>query len=326
MTFFFTDIPRRVAREDYARANELLIGHLRQLPGLASIIGFGTVSSPGISDIDLLAVFEDGCDATFNARDVLPAEYGYLVTHNVAAMSRSHYLESPRFTAWHRQESLWGENLAAAYHCSWSPAEEQALRVQTAVEFLITNYVDMAIQQTYGIIKLRSTLQHLKALKFDLEFLAIDSGPVCDKVNELRGWIDRWFDLTPRERSIGGWLAQFFSDYESFTAAALRENPLYLPRRPVYQLSANARLLAGPSVSRHHSGLVLPSAFGALGRRFFNLQHRLNRFAFTAPMVHSHPVALIEERYRFFARVREYHRLHFGQFITLTPTLPARVA
>lgn len=326
MTFFFTDIPRRVAREDYAKANELLIGHLRRLPGLISIIGFGTVSSPGISDIDLLAIFEDGHSATFNARDVLPDRYGYLVTHNIAAMSRSHYLESPRFTAWHRQESLWGDNIAATYNYTWSPEEKQALRIQTAVEFLITNYVDMTTQHTYGIIKLRSMLQHLKALKFDLEFLGIDAGPVYDKVNELRGWIDRWFELAPDKRSLGSWLSGFFADYERFTEAALREHPLYLPPRPVYQLSANTRLLPGPAVSRSHTGVVLPSTFGALGRRFFNLQHRLNRFVFTAPIVHSHPVPLIEERYRFFQRVRDYHRLHLGQFITLTPTLPAKVA
>jgi hypothetical protein len=65
--------------------------------------------------------------------------------------------------------------------------------------------------------------------------------------------------------------------------------------------------------------VVLPRALGAFGRRFFNLQHRLNRFSFTLPVVHQHEVPLIAERYVFFARMQEYHRQHFGQFNTLMP-------
>jgi hypothetical protein len=326
MTLYLTDLPRPVAREDYDKCIELLIGHLDKMAGLISIIGFGSVSSPGISDIDLLAVFEDGREATFYARDILPAGLGYLVTHNVAAMCRSHYLQSPRFTVWHRQESLWGEDIAVHYHYSWSQEELRALQVQTALEFLITNYIDFATQRAYGIVKLRSLLQHLKALSFDLEFLGVNCGPVFDRIQEVRGWIARWFTMSTAERPMGRWLPDFFAEYERFIDGIFQQYALYLPERAVYQLSANIRLLPGSRISQSRRGLVLPRVLGFLGRRFFNLQHRLNQFVFTAPIVHQHPIPLIAERFRFFRRVSEYHRQHFGRFMPLTPPLPAKLS
>jgi hypothetical protein len=326
MSFFLIDVPRPVPAECYDEAMRLLIEGLARLEGLVSIIGFGNVSSPGISDVDLLAIFEDGAHASFDAREALPEHLRYVVTHNAAAMCLSHFRQSARFTAWHKHETLWGRDVAGGYRHQLAAEERKALEVQTALEFLVTNYIDLAIQSTYGIIKLRSLLQHVKALKYDLDFLGVASGPVHERVEEMRGWIQHWFSLAPGERPVEAWLQDFLPEYERFMGTVFARDPLFLPRRDAYRIAANATLRPGEAVGRVHTGLVLPSLLGALGRKFFNLQHRLNRFEFRVPMVHEPRVALLGERFEFFTQMLDYHRRHLGRFITLSPTLVARVA
>jgi hypothetical protein len=317
MRLRFIDVPQPAAPQQYEAAIEQVVSRLADAPGLAGIIRFGHLTTPGISDIDLLAVFDDGAHCAIDPLAGLAPAHRRLFTHGVDAMSHSFFRETADYTFWFNSRCIAGDAQRMRQTAQRSPADEEALKVQTAMEYVVTNFIDLTLQRTYGIVKLRAMLQHLKGLHYDFEFLKIDGGPVVDAVLQLRSWIADWHEQRPAPSVLAGWIEAFYGRFRALAYDLLRRHPVYVPRRPAYRYARNVLLVPSDEPGYERKGLLAPAGLAWPHRRFYNLQHRFNRWTFRIPMRHEAPAA-VEKRFDYFRRMKRYNAAHFPAFSHLT--------
>jgi hypothetical protein len=290
-------------RSDYGAAVGAVTDALRRIPGIAALFQLGGTDSPGISDIDLLAVFEDSARVDFDAAGLLAAHDKYLFTHNVSGISKSDFLTGGEFDVWYSARRLWGEALRPDSR-GLGPGEREAVRRQTALEFLVENYIDLTIQRRYGVLKLRSTLQHVKAIRLDLELLGISSGPVFDMVQQVRRWLGRWFECPIRKLDIWNWMKSFYIELEALLSAELAKSPLFLPEDANLRFSRNITLRQGEFLKNSSSGVSVPPHIIGVQKRLFNLNTRLNSFVFDVPFTHRTSLRCLEDRYAYYRKIK----------------------
>jgi hypothetical protein len=310
--------PKKKEKRFYTEGLQAVSDALRQVPGIVALFQLGGTDSPGISDIDLLAVFEDSARVDYDAPKLLASVDRYLFTHNISGISRSDFLRTGGFDIWYRARRLWGEDLSPEKTVR-SLAEEEAIRRQTALEFLVENYIDLTIQRKYGVLKLRSTLQHIKAIRLDLELLGITSGPVYEMVQQVRRWLGRWVENPIGQVDLWKWTKSFYVELEALVAGELRKTPLFIPPEANLKFSRNITLKRGESLGHRFSGVSLPPHLIGVNRRLFNVNTRLNAFVFDVPSTAQASQPCLEDRYIFYKKIKDNMRFsspHFDPFIT----------
>ena len=95
------DYPKSHSVEDYNSAIDIHVQEFSQVEGVLAVYQIGGVSTPGISDIDLVVVFEDQYKYQKNPRLVNSNTGNYLFTHGLYGTSFSHFKESLNFTFFH---------------------------------------------------------------------------------------------------------------------------------------------------------------------------------------------------------------------------------
>jgi hypothetical protein len=198
-----------------------------------------------------------------------------------------------------------------------SLAGEEALKVQTAMEYVVTNFIDLTLQRAYGIVKLRALLQHLKGLHYDFEFLKIAGGPVFEAVQQLRRWIAGWNERRPGPVELAAWIESFYGPFRALAYDLMRRHPLYVPARPAYRYARNITLVPSAEPGFERRGWLASAALAWPNRKFYNLQHRFNRWTFRIPLRHEAP-APVEKRFDYFRRMKRYNEMHFPAFSHLT--------
>ncbi len=325
MNLCFTNRPVAVSRELYSEANGFLIDYFSNIPNIVSIYQFGNITSPGISDIDMLIVVKEGEKCLLNGFENLPDQYKYLFTHGMMALNEKHFHQNHHFTLWSDYIFLSGNDIAKDFKEEKTLVEIEALKIQTALEFLVANYIDLKVQLTYGIIKLRSFLQHMKGILYDLEFLGVNNGELYDHLKELKKWITNWFDLNPSDEQIIEWIHHFDKLYTDFVDKIFSDCQLYLPNQEKYSISRNALLINADKVSYKHSGVVLPNQLSIVGKKYSNLQNRFNDFEFHFPLVHDHDVQIVKDRFTFLQEMKSYNREFLPNFMTITTSITSKL-
>lgn len=323
MNYRFINRPQPVPAGYYQAASDHLAKTMSRVKGLKSIYRFGNITTPGISDLDILLVFENDTVCTLNGFENMPLQYRSVFTHGIMAMSALHYQKNQRLTLWSRQELLWGENTVTDQ--LRSREEDKALHIQTAVEFLVANYIDLKVQQAYGVFKLRSLLQHMKGIAYDLQYLGVESSPLHPLLNRLKQYIQDWFTHTPTDEELNQWLKKWIPLYDELCNDLLRQYPLYLPLRSHYRVAANQDIYPAAQVQISRKGLVLPALISRAFKKYFNLQNKLNHFRAGIPLtsVPAHPV--LAERFEFLAAMKEYNRSFLPQFMTMTTSITSKL-
>jgi hypothetical protein len=318
----FIDRPKRVTRASYEDAVNHVVDSSRTIPGLLSIYRFGNINTPGISDIDLLFVFEGDRYCPLNGLESLPDTFSSLFTHGIMAMKEEHFEDNFRFTVWSKADCIWGKQLPNPQPRS----EDDTLKLnrQTAVEFLMANYIDFSVQSTYRVVKLRSLLQHMKGIAYDMELLGINESPIHPQIELLRSMIAEWFEKTPQDAEVRKWISSFSEVFPRSLQQILQEHPLILPESSRYTIASNMTLASEERVKFMHSGWVPSPLFSFAGRNYFKLLHRFNRFKFTCPIRHE-AEGFLTERFRFLQRMKAYNREHLPNFMTMTPSINAKL-
>jgi hypothetical protein len=279
--------------------------------GVVSIFQIGHVKTPGISDIDILVVFEEGVKYNFDPLEYLPKRSRYLFTHSLFGISRRHFYEAQRFTFYHNYRLLWGEDLNMC-RTDLSPQEIDVLKRQTALEFLIANFISKTIELTYRMVSLRNLLLSVNTLRYDMEFLNISSGRLLQLIMTLIDWRHTWFHKKVEEEALQAWIQEFYAELQAFLAALLKRQKFYLPLRPQYQMARHIRLAPGSEFCFKHDGISLPSVFFRLGKKAVRLLHRFNQFDFTIPITSCSEVEILNHRFKFLNSLKLDHANYKG--------------
>ena len=310
MSIKLINYPRYVLPDEYEETIQQLVEIIKK-DGVVSIFQIGHVKTPGISDIDILVVFEDGVKYNFAPLECLPKRACYLFTHNLFGISRRHFYEAQRFTFYHNYRLLWGEELNVS-QADLSPQEIELLKRQTALEFLLANFISKTVELTYRVVSLRNLLLNVNALRYDMEFLNISSGRLLHLIMTLIDWRRAWFQKKVDEVALQIWLQEFYAELQAFLASILTRQKFYLPLKPQYQLAGHIRLVPGNEFSFKHDGLSLPSVFYRLGKKGMRLLHRFNRFDFILPIASCSEVEILNHRFELFKNLKIDHENHKG--------------
>lgn len=311
------DYPQYFSIENYKKSIERIIDRLSRDNNILSIYQIGGIHTPGISDIDLVIVLKHNSQFFTNPLDGIGKTDGYFYIHNLFGITESQFRVSQNFTFFHNYKLLYGKSIH--YDSTLSEIEKQELKTQIAFEYLIKMYINLVIQKTIKIIKLRGLFLQVKALMYDLEFLDINSGKLYEIIFEFMNWRENWFDRPVENLNITTWWNLFYLELEYFLIELLNDKPFYLNGDS--KISKNMKLLYGDSYHYKHNGITLPSILGILGTKYINLQHRFNTYEFYIPYKSIRIPEIINQYFEFNKIVREYNKENLPHFAPLTTSL-----
>lgn len=320
MSLRFIDHPRYCQPALYTRVIDQVLERATRIPEVLAVYQIGHVSDPGISDIDLFCIFRDNASCTVDLRRHLDNTGRYLLVHNLFGTASAHFEESQQFTFFHNYNLLFGDNFPSPDKHT-ETEELRVLKHQVALEYLTKFYISLNVQLHYRIIKLRSLLLEAKALKYDLEFLGCHAGEVYESVGKIIAWRKNWFNLSPARSEIIAWLLDFRTELGRFLEERMHENPLAVPQAGCLHFSRNIRLKPGDGLRWSAHGFALPRHLSFLGRRYFNLQHRLNQFSLELPMSIPGNSSVLLKRLAYMSSVMDYNRRYLPHFSPLISSL-----
>jgi hypothetical protein len=311
------DIPQKFDEDAYHSAMDRQVQALSKVEGVKSIYQIGGLSTPGISDIDLVVVFEDAYKYDANPRVNNSSIGNYLFTHGLYGASESHFQNCLKFTFFHNFRLLHGENVNLK-----NPTDTESqkiLKEQIALEFLFKMYVNLVVQKAYNTIKLRALFLHIKALPYDFEFLNINPEKLLKRVHEGIDLRNNWLSGSVSKKDVVKWFKLFFKEYELFLIALFEKHSL------------NASLLnfkIAPNISINNSerlgfikkGFVFPDPLNVLGVKYFKALNKFNDFNFKVPLSIDAP-EIVKAYFDYADEVGDYNKAHFPYFMTLTSSL-----
>jgi hypothetical protein len=176
-------------------------------------------------------------------------------------------------------------------------------------------YINMTVERTYGILKVRSLLLHVKALLIDAAYVGVYRGGLVGLLQEIVEWRSHWFEDIPDRKKLVAWYSAFYDELKKLLAGHLIDNSFHVPQNASLQVGRNLLITPSDKVDHRHTGMTLPEIFGGLGRRYFNLQHRINRFEFFIPMQRTDIPDSLLQRHDFIAGVTQYNAINYPYFV-----------
>src|SRR5215207_1005947 len=86
-------------RAQYDRAIQDISSQLAAIPGVKTVYRFGNITTPGISDIDLLVVFQNKVPCNASGFENVKG-HDYLFTHGIMALCEDHFYRNQDYTIW----------------------------------------------------------------------------------------------------------------------------------------------------------------------------------------------------------------------------------
>ena len=126
---------------------------------------------------------------------------------------------------------------------------------------------------------------------------------------------------------IAAWFREFHALLRELLGELLDQHALYAPGWADLRIAGNMELVPSARFGYEHAGLTLPAAFAGLGRRYFNLQHRFNRFRFLLPIdagdgqSDSGGRGVLRRRHELVTEMTEYNRTHLPHFTPVSTAL-----
>jgi hypothetical protein len=277
------NFPHYVTPEAYEDAIHHMVEKLSGEAGVVSIFQIGNLHHPGISDIDMMVVLEDGVEFHLNPLQGLSKTERYLFLHTLFGISRNDFHDAQHYTFFHNYRLLWGETFPIREK-NLSPEEMRVLKTQTAIEYLVQMYITMTVQRTYGIFWVRELLLHARALFYDFEFLNVSSGRLYELILTLMEWRNNWFEIKPEEKCLREWIDDCYKELSEFLKRLLQTEKFYVPEGSSLQVAKNITLSQSNQFSYAHHGVMFPPLFRGLGKKYFKVQRKLNRFVFFVPI------------------------------------------
>lgn len=162
---------------------------------------------------------------------------------------------------------------------------------------------------------------HTKALLYDLEFLNITSSKLYDLIQTAILWRNNWFEEKPDKQTIKKWIEEFYEELRVFLKAMLQVKTFYLPKWANLRVAKNMRLVPSKNLSYTHKGITLPTFFGRLGTKYFNLQHRFKKFQFHVPIASRDIPVTLQEQFTFIKQMKTYNNGKLAYFMALASSL-----
>ncbi|WP_299273655.1 hypothetical protein [uncultured Psychroserpens sp.] len=317
MRLNYIDHPVSIPVTQYEALKTKLVKTLLANDAVLSVYQMGSVKHPGISDLDIICVFKKGGQCAANLRPELNADEQNILTHGVFGVEEPDLQQSMSFNLISNLKHLGGKNLNLSDN-NLNTSED--LKRQIALEYLVKMLITIDAQVTMKIIKLRAFLLLAKAIEFDLQLLNVNQGKLYDLVQQVIQYRNDWYANKPNQDDVSNLILNFNIELRQFLKKELQHAQLYLPRTLV-RLPGNFSIQQHKMFSIEHKGMVLPYQLSFLGRKYINLQNRLNSFTYKLPFEIPASGSIHEERFQFSENMVATNRARYPYFLPLTTSL-----
>ncbi|MFY0604912.1 MAG: hypothetical protein JXQ93_13315 [Flavobacteriaceae bacterium] len=317
MSVKFIEYPQEITIQSYEELKVKLVNKLLLEDAVLSVYQMGSVKEPGISDLDLICVFRNESTCNLNVRVDLSNHEKNILTHGVFGIEERFLFKSMSYNLLSNLKLLGGEDFSLE-EVKKETSEE--LKTQIALEYMLKMYITLEAQKTLKVVKLRSFLLLAKAILFDLELIGIQEGKLYDLVQQVFKYRAVWYDKTPSEKEIKVLVLNFHLAIEDILKKMFEERSFYLPYEKI-DLLGNFKIEKSLCFETKRKGTILPSSFKFLGKKFINLQYRLNTFTFYIPFNLPEKETEIYDRFEFNKNLVGIGRERFPYFIPITSSL-----
>jgi hypothetical protein len=314
------DWPEHYPLAAYEETIAHMVAELKKKDGLLAVYQLGSMGQPGISDIDLLAVFYDFSANRSDPRELLDKKERYFISHGLYGLSAAQIEEAKKYGFYFSFKSLWGNDLFSTTKSSLSVNDLQILKTQVALEFLVKMYINMTIEKTYRIVKIRALLLQIKALLLDLDLLEIGDCPLRALLRTVISWREQWFETPPTKAEIRSWLESFYREFPVFLNGLLEKHPFYLHGGSEFKIHRNIGIRISTELSAIHRGITFPP-LSFLGRKYVNLLHRGNDFQINLPGRSEFTSEVISGYHKYIISSKKWLACHLPHFMALSSSL-----
>ncbi|CAN5477730.1 hypothetical protein BH11BAC1_BH11BAC1_11910 [soil metagenome] len=321
MSYRLIDYPHFVDISFYQQALDAMTERLKQTNEVVSVFQLGSVSATGISDLDMLAVFNDQVKIEKNFLTGLSPEERYLFIHNLYGISKNNFEENRQFDFFHNYKLLHGEKLPEQKKAT---VHQDVLQRQVALEYVTKMYITIQLQEDYGVLRMRDLLLHVKALKYDLEFLGSNFGKLHDLVEQIFEWRKNWFSEMPSNNEIIKWWNSFRNSFDEFITVIFKTHKMYLPLKTTYKIAKNISIIPSEEkIAYTREGLKLPRWTSMIGKKYFRIQNRLSHFRFQIPIENDTTPPILMKKQEFEKKIIAYNKSYLPSFLPLSSSLHA---
>jgi hypothetical protein len=317
-SYQLTDHPAMIPAPEYGEAVEELARRLETSEGFLSLYSIGGVSAPGISDLDVVIVWDDGIVHQQDWRPTSPLGR-QLFIHSLYGTSRSLFLEAQSYTCYAPFRLKIGKDLLAG-----RPGDDldKDVRHQIAREYLLRLFIGLYLQHLQRLLRIRSILLNANGIASDLEVLTPGNLQATQLIEELKLLRRSWFEKqNPPEGAFIDWFGRFLKWLTAYATEQLGPHKLYLPEDRTYSLGRNIRIRKGEAVEFPEYDMRPTFLRPLLGRKYFNLLNRINRPVFTLPFETSGLPPAVKSYFDFTERHRDYNREFLPRHLPLTSSL-----
>lgn len=311
----FIDRLQKVSADSYRYLVEKIIKEGSRHNCIVSIYQIGSVSNPGISDLDLVFVFKNGISCDWNPRNNLTKEQKYVLVHNCFGAGEEYFKKAQFYSFFNNYRIIYGRDLLERQMDL--SIDNNLLKRQVALEYLIKMFITLTIQMEFGTVKLRSLLLEAKAIKYDLEFLEIEKGELYNLVWQIIRWRNDWFNNTPSDKNIAEWIKVFYRELWKFLNNILENTSFYLPKNEKFALTDNIKIINDNKLQYKRTGIRLPGLF-LRNRKLFNINNKLSHFEFYVPWKSEIDIQLIQKRFDVLKAMQDYNKKHIPHFSPLS--------
>ena len=196
----FVNWPIYYNEDKYHQSICKVVDYLSRFKEVVGVYQIGGVNDPGISDIDLIVVFDNDVNSfNHSYRVVFEKKDSYLFMHGIYGMARYVFEMKDLLIPIYDSNILLGENILVEE--SLIGEEKKALANIYALEYLMINLFNLAAQFFLRRLKVRNLLCSLKGLAYDFNILSEgnynkEQKAFYDRLSSLRkSWWSREIDL-----------------------------------------------------------------------------------------------------------------------------------
>lgn len=301
----FTDLPVKTDLSIYSSAIKKVKDTLKSDKNIISVFKFGNISDPGISDIDILAVVSDNEKLSLNPLAGLTPVEKSLFTHSVFVLSESEFKTIHNFTHTINYELLAGRALQSQE----SFLSDKILNTQIALEYLFINYIARNIEHNYRYVKVRGYLLSLKAVKFDLQLLNIDSTKINKLIEDLIILRKEWFNISDPIKKFSKLYNEIFKEYNNFAESIMNVNKLYFPAIRNYRFARNIKINKSDSLNISYDNKFPLISIFKKSSYYKSLISRAANFEIGVRMNTANQDSLINQRFDFYSKMLNNNKI-----------------
>ncbi|MDA8824349.1 hypothetical protein N9N17_00450 [Schleiferiaceae bacterium] len=309
----FIDLPSKIDHSEYEDLKSRIVESLDK-EKIDSIYQIGSVRHPGISDLDIVVVFKPDSVYTEDPRKALNPEDGRILTHPLFGADREFFEESFQYSFFHNFQLLWGQDTRPQ---DGLPSEEnqEILKRQIALEYLLKFHFVVQVQKWYGILKLRTFLLEAKAIAFDLEFLGYpEDHPLHQMIQKVIEWRDNWFTKPPSKKEIVRLIERLSNEVEEVLSQEFQKEAFFMKAKDKEKYNLNTEIIKASSFRVSKKGFPVSRIVSFDDKRYFNLMHRFNRFEIHLPHSWEKVPQIIGDRTTFADRFRNANSARYPYF------------